>query len=270
MKAKTGVRLQQLALLVGLLVVWQFAPQVGWVHDSIKFADPYFISSPSEIVTTIYDMATGHNDSLVMWSYLLSTVVASLLGVLVGTVLGAVAGLWLSNNQHWSDVLRPFIVALNAVPRIALIPVFIIIFGPTLKTAMVTAITVVFFIVFFNAYEGGRTVPPHVINNARVLGATASQVMWRVRWRYVLAWTLASLPNAVSLGLITVVTAEILTGTTGMGRLILNSVTTVDAGLTFAVVVILSVLGSVLVGATAVAERRWQHWWNQGDGVIGS
>lgn len=269
LRRKARVLAVQLGLLIAILAAWEYIPKISGIRQVITFADPYFISSPSEIWNTVLDLAFSRNGSVAVWPYLWQTVFASVAGVAIGTVTGALAGLWLSNSPRSSEILRPFIVALNAVPRIALIPVFVIILGPTLKASMFTAVTVVFFIVFFNAYEGGRTVPAHVLNNAHLLGASNSQLMYRVRWRYVLAWTLASLPNAVSLGLITAVTAEILTGTAGMGRLILNSVTTVDSGLTFAVVVILSVLGSLLVGCTSIAERRWQRWWNQGEGVGG-
>jgi NitT/TauT family transport system permease protein len=93
--------------------------------------------------------------------------------------------------------------------------------------------------------------------------------MVHVRFRYVLAWSLAALPNAVSFGLVSVVTAEILTGSVGMGRLLLVSVTTLESALTFAVVVILSVLGLFLVGAAEIFERRYLHWWNAGEGTGG-
>ena len=72
----------------------------------------------------------------------------------------AAAGLFTSNYQALSEVLRPFILAFNAVPRIALIPIIVIIFGPTQTATTFTAITIVFFVVFFNAYEGGRSVRP--------------------------------------------------------------------------------------------------------------
>ena len=252
----------QIAIIVVFLLLWEYLPRVPGITNVIPFADPYFISSPSRIALTLWRLTTGADGSVLIWPYLLTTLIASLGGVLIGMASGALVGIWLSNSPSWNEVLRPFIVALNAVPRIALIPVFIIILGPTLNATMLTAITVVFFIVFFNAYEGGRTVPREILNNTRVLGANKSQLMWRVRWRFVLAWTIASLPNAVSLGLISVVTAEILTGTAGMGRLIVNSVTTVDASVTFAVVVILSIVGVILVGAAALVEKKWQHWWN--------
>lgn len=255
----------QMAIVVAVLLLWEYLPKVPGIQTIIPFADPYFISSPSRIAVTLWRLLTGSGGSILIWPYLATTLIASLAGVLIGMTAGAFGGLWLSNSPAWNEVLRPFLVALNAVPRIALIPIFIIVLGPTLSATMITAVTVVFFVVFFNAYEGGRTVPTEILNNAWVLGANKTQLMWRVRWRFVLAWTIASLPSAVSLGLLSVVTAEILTGTAGLGRLIVNSVTTVDASVTFAVVVILSIVGVVLVGVAAFAEKRWQHWWNQGN-----
>lgn len=259
----------QIGLVIGLLVAWQYLPKIGWLSDHFTFLDPFYISSPSDTWNQISDMVTGANGTVKIWPFLKSTVEASVLGTAIGTVLGAGAGLWLSNSARLSEILRPLLVALNAVPRIALIPVIVIIFGPTLGASIFTAVTVVFFVVFFNAYEGGRTVSPHVLQNARILGASNSQLMWHIRFRYVLAWTLAALPNAVSFGLVSVVTAEILTGTVGMGRLLLTAVTSVDSSLTFAVVVVLSIVGLILVGLTEIFERRWLHWWRNGEGAGG-
>jgi NitT/TauT family transport system permease protein len=87
------------------------------------------------------------------------------------------------------------------------------------------------------------------------------RILLHVRLPYAAAWTFAALPNALSFGLISVVTAEILTGTLGMGRLMLNALTAADAGLTFSVVVFLSAAGLTLVGVSSELRRRWLHWW---------
>lgn len=260
---RTQLIFVQFAILLGFLLSWEFLPKIMWMRDTFTFLDPYFISSPSETFQTLRQLAVG-NGSVTMWSYASSTITASLIGIVLGTALGAGGGLLLSNNQQLSDVLRPFILAANAIPRIALIPVIVILFGPTLQASIFTAVTVVFFVVFFNAYEGGRSVSDDVLENSRLLGASRSQLMWQVRGPYVVAWTITSLPNAVSFGLVSVVTAEILTGTVGMGRLLLDSVTTVQSSLTFAVVVVLSVLGVVLVAVAEVLRTHLLHWWSDG------
>jgi NitT/TauT family transport system permease protein len=255
----------QVAILAAFLAAWEWLPHVGFLHARFAFLDPFFISSPSAVFHKLSDLFAGANGSPSIWPFARNTLQSSLVGTAIGTVLGALVGLVLSNSKFLSDVLRPFIIALNAIPRIALIPIIVILFGPTPKAATFTAITVVFFVVFFNAYEGGRSVPPHVVQNARVLGASEIQVMRHIRLQYVVAWTITALPNAVSFALISVVTAEILTGSIGMGRLLLDSVTTVQASLTFAVVAVLSVLGIVLVAATELLRRRVLHWWVEGE-----
>lgn len=254
----------QVAILVVFLALWQWLPSIDFIRSHISFLDPYFISSPSETWSTLMSLMRGSNGYTSVWAPAMSTATSTLIGTAVGTVLGAVAGLFTSNYQALSEVLRPFILALNAVPRIALIPIIVIIFGPTQTATTFTAITIVFFVVFFNAYEGGRSVRPEMLENARILGAKPLTTMWQIRRPYTMAWTIASLPNAVSFGLVAVVTAELLTGTNGMGRLLLDSITTIQSSLTFAVVVILSVLGLFLVAVAELTRRRVLHWWADG------
>jgi NitT/TauT family transport system permease protein len=258
------VRLTQLAILVVFLALWQWLPSVGFLRSHVQFLDPYFISSPSQTTTTLLSLMRGTDGYTSVWPAAWSTAIATLVGTAVGTVLGAAAGLIASNYKTLSDILRPFILALNAVPRIALIPIIVIMFGPTKTATITTAVTVVFFLVFFNAYEGGRSVRPEILENARILGAKPLTTMWHVRRPYTLAWTIASLPNAVSFGLVAVVTAELLTGTNGMGRVLLDSVTTVQSSLTFAVVVILSVFGIALVALAELLRTYLLHWWSEG------
>jgi NitT/TauT family transport system permease protein len=258
------VRLTQLAILVAFLALWQWLPSIGFLRAHVKFLDPYFISSPSQTASTLLSLMRGTDGYASVWPAAWSTAIATLVGTAVGTVLGAVVGLITSNFKTLSDILRPFILALNAVPRIALIPIIVIMFGPTKTATITTAVTVVFFLVFFNAFEGGRSVRPEILENARILGAKPLTIMWQVRRPYTQAWTIASLPNAVSFGLVAVVTAELLTGTNGMGRVLLESVTTVQSSLTFAVVVILSVFGLVLVALAELLRRYLLHWWSEG------
>lgn len=259
--SKPAIRAIQAAILIGFLLSWQFGPQIPLLRDWFPILDPYYISSPTQVWEQLRSLATGQ-DSVNLWSYVWVTVSASLLGILIGTALGALCGLVLSNSEVLGKIFRPFLVAINAIPRIALIPVVVIILGPTLESTTVTAVMVVFFVVFFNAYEGGRSVPSQVVQNARLLGARPHQVMMQIRFRYVQAWSFAALPNAVSFGLMAVVTAEVLTGYAGLGRLLLDSITTVQASLTFAVVVVLSILGLVLVMGTDALNRRLMHWWS--------
>jgi len=248
-------------IVVAVLALWEFVPKIESLQDVSPLFDPFFVSSPSMIWERIVDLMLGRNGQPSVWPYLWKTVLATFLGLAIGTVLGAAMGLLLSNNETTQRIVSPFIAVVNATPRVALIPIFVIIAGPTLTTSVLTAVVIVVFIVFYNAYAGGASVPAEVVQNAKLLGATPREVMRRVRLPYVLVWTFTSLPNAISFGLVAVVTAEILMGRIGMGRLLADSLSNVDATLTFAVVVMLSIFGVVIVTLSQAVERRALHWW---------
>jgi NitT/TauT family transport system permease protein len=251
----------RVTLLLAVLALWQFLPEIPWLRSKSPVFDPFFVSSPQRIIERLGELAQGSHGQPQVWSYLWETLKGTLLGVIIGTVLGALFGLLLSNSRALQAVLSPYITFVNAMPRIALVPLFVIISGPTLTASVLTAVTVVFFLVFYNAYAGGISVPTETVENARLLGATSGEIMRQVRLPYVLVWTFTSIPNAISFGLVAVVTAEILTGRIGMGQLLFTSISSVDSTLTFCVIVILSIVGVGLVTVSDALQRRVLHWW---------
>jgi NitT/TauT family transport system permease protein len=252
----------RVGIVAVLLAAWQWLPQTP-LHSAFVFLDPFYISSPDAVARELWGLFTGANSVDPVWPYLAASLEAAIIGLAAGTAIGALAGLLLSNSRNADRVLSPFIVAVNAVPRIALIPVIVIIVGPTRLSSVVTAITVVFFVVFYNAYEGGRKVSPEMLRSARLLGYSSKAIMLRIRLRYVIAWTFAALPNAISFSLLAVVTAEVLTGAEGIGKLIVTALDTISATLTFAVVIILAVVGVVLTAAGTLARSRLLFWWDE-------
>jgi NitT/TauT family transport system permease protein len=263
----TGRRLRiigcQLLFLALCILGWQFVPQIGALRDISHVFDPYFVSSPTRVAKTVGDLATGSNGSPEIWSYLGETMLTSILGTFIGIALGALSGLVLSNFAFLSAVIRPFIVAANATPRVALIPVVVIICGVSRTTSIVIAVLVVYFVAFFNAYEGGTTIPPQILQNAKLLGARNLRMLYHVRQPFVLAWTIASLPLAATFAIISVVTGEILTGFHGVGSLLATADITGNASLTFAVVFYLALVGLLVVIVAEAMRRRVLHWWGR-------
>jgi len=246
-------------IAAAFLLLWQYLPRVIWVRHQVHWVDPFFISSPSRVYRELVHLFTGtHGPSV--WPYLENTMKATFIGTAIGLAIGVLAGAVLSDNPRLAQVMAPFITMMNSIPRIALIPIVVLIVGPTLEASVISSVLVVTFIVFFNALQGGRSVSQTVLQNARLLGANRRQIMFRVRFPYVLMWTFAALPNAIAFGLLTVVTAELLTGSIGMGNLIFSATTNVDATLSFAVVVILSFVGVTIVAVTEQLKRRLLHW----------
>lgn len=261
MRARSPVWLTQIALLLVFLLAWQYLPQIPALKATSHVFDSYFVSSPVRIAKELGNLMTGSEGSPLIWGYVWSTVYASLLGTLIGMVAGAAFGLVLSNFRFLSEVMRPFVIGMNAVPRIALVPIIVIVFGPNQVSCVIISVLVVFFVAFFSAYEGGTSVRQELVQNARLLGASNWRILTAIRLQFVLAWTLASLPLSVTFAVISVVTAEILTGVPGMGSLLGTAAVTGNAALTFGVVIMLAVVGVIITLAADAIRGRVLHWW---------
>lgn len=257
---KLLINLGRVLIVIAFLAAWQWLPQVKFLSHTFVFLDSFFISSPSLIAQELFYLFTGSHNLPSIWPYFGLTVVASLTGGMAGLLAGAIIGLFMSAYPVVSALFRPFVTALNAVPKVAIIPLVVIVFGASGIGDALTAFMVVFFMFFYNALTGGSSIPKEVIQNMQVLGASPQNILWTIRLRYVAAWIFAQLPNGISLSLVGAVTSELLGGSTGLGYLLVTAVNTSDATLTFAVVVVLMITGVVLVVGTDVVEQRFFPW----------
>lgn len=255
---RIGILLAQLAILGLILAIWQICTGIAWFRTN-TFLDPFFISRPSLVIQKLYDWTVGAQRGF-LWPHLASTIGATLLGLVIAVVTGFFAGLGLSQHRTLAAIFNPFIVALNSLPRIAMVPLITMIFGLGLASKVVTAWFIVFFLIFFNAFKGGVNIEQHLINFCRTLGGSSRQIMLTVRIPNSLAWTFAALPNAVSFSLIGVVISEFVGSTTGMGYLIVTSLATMNATDMFATITVLGLIGLVLVSVIGVVERWLLHW----------
>jgi len=246
----------QISLAVAFLVSWQFLPKIHFLADHFRVLDPFYVSSPTQVWVKLKYLISGDPQTgMTMWPYLRTTVYSTVEGTVIGLILGAFAGLVFSNNERLGDIVRPFIILANCVPRVAIIPISVVLLGPTPKASVFNVITVVFFVGFFNAFEGGRSIKPAILDSAALLGASSFNVMRSIRLPMVLTWTFAAVPNAISFGLVVAVTTELLAGIQGMGVLLQTSTSNVQAATTFAIIVALSIVG-LLLYFMAVGLRR--------------
>lgn len=256
-RRRTRISLWQLGILAVLLGGWELLTRIPWFVANTAF-DPFFISQPSRVGIRLWEWLQPGPASV--WPHLWLTLEATLFGLIVGVGSGFVVGMALSRNKMLADVINPFIVAFNSMPRIAFVPLITMFFGLGMASKVVTSWFVVFFLVFFNTYKGGRSVERELIEFCQTLGATPRQILWRVRIPTAAAWTFASLPNAISFALIGVVLAEFVGSTTGMGYLMITALATLNATDMFAAVTLLSVVGIGLVYGVTLLERRMLHW----------
>ncbi len=258
---RSGVLGLQTALVAIFLSAWEFLPKIDSLSSRTHLLDPFFISSPSMVAERLWNLIFGDQSTTPLLEYAWNTVSAAMLGLVIGSLIGIAVGMLLGSVQFLSDVFKPFIIVLNTIPKVAIIPIILLLFGPTFKGTLFTAVLTVFIVTFFNAYAGAQSVQPHLTQNARLLGASPTSVMMRVRFPYVVAWTVSILPLAATFSIIMVVTAEILVGVAGLGRLISNATTSADSTLTFSLVVILAAIGSATVGIATLITRKYLHWW---------
>ncbi len=258
-----GVLFWRLAILVVLLAAWEWLTGIKAVSRTpgLYWIDPFFISRPSAIAARFVHLASGEV-RLSIWQMALSTVQSTLWGFLVGVSTGFVAGLVLGRNDRLARIFEPYIVAFNSLPRIALVPLITMIFGFGIAAKIVLAWTIVFFIVFFNTFQGARSVDADLIHAARFLGGTDRQIMRTVIVPAALAWTFASLTPSISFALIGVVVGEFLGGESGggLGYLIIQSLGTLNAADMMVALLSLGFIGIVMAVGIRQIEMRLLRW----------
>jgi sulfonate transport system permease protein len=248
----------QAAIVLATLVVWEIGTRVPWLVEH-TFLDPFFVSRPSKIAERLLFWATATGKQS-LWPHVVATLWATFLGFVVGVATGFAAGLYLGQTRRVAAIVRPFIVALNSLPRIALVPLITMFFGLGLLSKVVMAWFIVFFAVFFNTFKGALSIEADLVSFCRTLGASERQVTWTVRVPNALAWTFASLPMAVSFSLIGVVIAEFVGASTGLGYIMIVALSTLNATDMFVALVVLGGVGVLLVLAIERVERRLLHW----------
>ena len=252
------IALYQLILLCVFLGLWEGLTRIPYLIKN-TFLDPFFISRPSLIGQQLWNWTFGTQAGFLL-PHLASTLGATLLGLVVATTTGFLVGLLLSQSPTMAKTLNPFIVSLNSLPRIAMVPLITMVFGLGLLAKVVTAWFVVFFLIFFNTFKGSVSIEKHLLQFCQTLGGTPRQIMWSVRVPSALAWTFAALPNAISFSLVAVVIAEFVGTTKGMGYLIVTALSTLNATKMFAAITVLGLSGIALVAVAERVERRLLRW----------
>lgn len=255
---RVRIALYQVVLLCVLLGLWEGLTRVPYLIKN-TFLDPFFISRPSLIALQLWKWTFGEQAGFLL-PHLASTLGATLLGLVVATSTGFLVGLLLSQSPTMAKTLNPFIVSLNSLPRIAMVPLITMVFGLGLLAKVVTAWFVVFFLIFFNTFKGSVSIEKHLLQFCQTLGGTSRQIMWSVRVPSALAWTFAALPNAISFSLVAVVIAEFVGTTRGMGYLIVTALSTLNATEMFAAITVLGLSGIALVAIAERVERRLLRW----------
>jgi len=258
------LRVWQVAVLVAVLLAWQLAsadPQLAFfLGEPIKVAGriwSWFLPIGIEPSLLFPEGLPGRAD---IYRHLGVTLLETGLAFVLGTVLGLACGLWLALAPTAGAILDPYIKALNSMPRVILAPIFALWFGLGIWSKVALAVTLVFFVVFFNVYQGVREVSPVVLANARMLGANQRQLLRTVYLPSATSWVFSSLHTSVGLAFVGAVVGEYLGSARGVGYLILQAEGTFDVNTVFAGIVVLTAFALLLDAGVGRIERRLMKW----------
>ena len=247
------VNILRVLLLVVLIGGWELATRVGII-------DHFFWGQPSGIWAQIVTWVTQGTAQGPLWEQIAVTLEEAIIGFLIGAVLGIVFGVVLGRNRFLADVLGPFVKVANSIPRVTLAPLFAIGLGLGIQSKVALAVVLVFFIVFFNAFQGVREVDRNLLANARILGASQRQLSTSVIIPSAMTWIFASLHTSFSFALVGAVVGEYIGGLQGIGLLIQTAGANFNANGVFAAMVILAAVALLSEFLITLLERRLLRW----------
>ncbi len=257
--AKAKLRLYQLLLLTLFFLVW-YVLTSPTLLPPMYFDNPdkaaFFFGEPQKVLVRIWEWFSSGS----IYEHLGVTLVETMLAFAIGTVFGLAIGLWLALSPTAAGVFDPYITAANSMPRVILAPIFSIWFGLGIGSKVALGVTLVFFIVFFNVYQGVREVSPVVLANVRMLGASQRQLLRHVYLPSATSWVFASLHNSVGLAFVGAVVGEYLGSARGVGYLILQAEGVFDINTVFAGILVLTGFALALDAVVSVIEKRLLVW----------
>ncbi len=249
----------QAALLLGIFSLWHICTTPGLIppifFDNENRA-AFFFGEPLKIFQAIFAWFKSGEIYPHLWVTLQETALA----FIIGTLLGLAIGLWLGLVPLASLILDPYIKAANAMPRVILAPIFMVWFGLGIWSKVALGVTLVFFIVFFNVYQGVKEVSPVILNNVRMLGATKAQLLRHVYLPSATSWVFSSLHTSVGMAFVGAVVGEYLGSAKGVGYLIHQAEGAFDINTVFAGILVLTVCALVLDFAVTFAENKLLKW----------
>ncbi len=244
------ILLLQVAVLVGFFLLWHV------LTVTTNLLSPFFFGTPLAVLErTVKDFASG-----AIWYHLGITLLETALAFVIGTVSGIAFGFWFARAPLVSVVFDPYIKAVNALPRVVLAPIFALWLGLGIWSKVALGVTLVFFIVFFNVYQGVKEVSPVVLANARMLGANSRHLFRHVYLPSALSWVFSSLHTAVGFAMVGAVVGEYLGSSAGLGYRIHQAEGVFDTVGVFSGMLVLTIFVVAIDSAVTVVEKRLLHW----------
>ena len=241
--------------VVGSLLIWQLI--------CAGFNIPNFLLPRPSVVVQAF--VTQFNPIMEnSWDTLVRTVI----GFILAVVLGALLGIAIGSSRLIYRGLYPVLIGFNSVPKVAVVPVFVIWFGTGTVPAILTAFLVSFFPIAVNVATGLATVEPELLDVLRSLGARKRQILIKIGLPRSLPYFFASLKIAITLAFVGTIISETVASSSGIGYLMMAATANFDTPLVFAGLFVIAVMGIVMYAIFAIVEQRMTFWAKRGDGMM--
>jgi NitT/TauT family transport system permease protein len=240
-------KLLSTAWIIGLFVLWEFLCAAFEVSDVV-------LPRPSQIVTTLVLRFPA------LWPHTLQTLYTTLVGFVLGVAIGILIGIGIGWSKLAYDVAYPLLVGFSSIPKVAVVPIFVLYWGAGTIPALLTAMIMSVFPVVVNVATGLATTEPELEDVMKTLRATRFDTLWNVGLPRAMPYFFASLKVAVTLAFVGSVISETVASNRGIGNMMMIASAAFDVPLVYAGLLILAILGVALYGIFSLIEARVTGW----------
>lgn len=240
-------RLAAASLIVGFFVTWEVLCIVLNVSDLV-------LPRPSQVFETLFRRMN------VLWPHMLQTLMTTMIGFSFGVAIGVVIGAVIGLSRTAYDTAYPLLIGFSSIPKVAIVPIFVIWFGSGTVPAVLTAIVICFFPIVVNIATGLATTEPEQEDVLKALGASKLDIFWQVGLPRTMPFFFASLKVAITYAFVGTVLSETVASNRGIGNVMMTASSNFDVPLAFSGLFILAGLGVILYAIFSLIEGRVTGW----------
>jgi len=240
-------KLASASLIFGVFVGWELACLLGGISDLV-------LPRPTQIIATLVQSAPG------IWPHAYQTLYVTLLGFMIGVFIGLSLGVLIGSSRLAYDTAYPLLVGISSIPKVAVVPIFVLWFGAGTVPAVLTAMIICIFPIVVNFATGIATVEPELEDVMRSMKASKLDILWNVGLPRSMPYFFASLKVAVTLSFVGSVVAETVASNRGVGNMMMIASSTFNVPLVFAGLFVLAFMGVSLYVIFLQIERRVAGW----------
>jgi len=240
-------RIASAALIIGFFVAWELLCRMFGIKDIV-------LPRPSEILITLWIRLPA------IMPHAAQTLYATLVGFALGIVFGVLLGALVGSSRLAYDVAYPLLIGFSSIPKVAVVPIFVLWFGAGTVPAVLTAMILCIFPIVVNVATGLATTEPELEDVMRALKASKLDILVNVGLPRAMPYFFASLKVAVTQAFVGTVIAETVASNRGIGNLMMIASSSFDVPLVFAGLLVLAVLGVGLYVIFSFIEVRVTGW----------